>query len=1220
MARIEQLLFTQAALNSDSALNKLPEGHSRFRLNCRVITTDSGDDGNIENVKGNTAVSYTLPTGTNKVIGTFEEREENRLFIFIHNTSDNHSIVRYDGDTSSITEIIQSDILAFNVDNLITGIAVVEDRLYWTDGLNSQKKINIEKANFNKQAEFHLAMSYALSPSIQLSLQLFNAAGGSVFNAPNFYTTPPSTPGTIQSDLFDEIIYELERLGSTGDFVLENCGDYIKLVVNTTGHRTVAFTNNDPVNEAVNPNFPPKRSEAILRNMYNLPYTLDMINLIKKPPLDEIELASLANQITYFGISDKANPRSFDPDLKAKNFQFAYRYVWDDNEVSVLSSYSKLAPVGVLSAFEITVDAYLLKLQDDFLQNGDGLNMINFLEILVRESNDLPWSTLVQLPPHQIVNWDFRYEFDNSAVYTQIDQADAARLFDAVPIRSRALEVKDNRLFLDDAEQGIDCPCVDLGIRMDVDFIADGIGGVTGAPFKVPTFMRPAQYRFAIAYYDFADRKTTACITEEVSISTPAFGISLVDISNIIPDVPNPIRNGLIDMQFNVQGLDDIPAEATHYQILMTEQLTFADYESAIVDTVIFFLADKTTVVAFGATAEFMKVTINWDLFNDTPANADLSWIYQDGDELRWIQDGAYTYYTGDELKSEIENSPAINEYFMPIPPDMLFPSAQPTTAASVRFERPGKTSTDVVYFEIGEKYDITTYVNGIDVYRRHDGGDQNQARVVALTYRNDGGGFLELLGFPLGVNASEWAVGNEIFINGGAAFTFQGYHTITASTATTITTSTAYAGALVNVIMEVNQYAKTTISEGDMYRRKRNMIDSVTPSVPKEMLAYSARWEDNVPYDAWGQGRLNVFVTDLGKQERGYSIRFSNTSFEDTKINGLSTFEGLNFKDLTQDFGNITKLIRVQNRMLAITESETVSLFINENLYQQTSGNPTVVVSDEVIGYTNLLTGGAGTKHPESVAEEAGHVFFFDIEKGYVVRYTNEGLFPVSNNFMRTFFRNKSDAIRNTTAKVLGGYDRFFGEYIISFEAGGGDPAETLGFSERSNLWTSFYSYTPDFIGRLDQRLITFNNGATYTHNDNSTYNNFYGAQFTTQNRVVFKGDVPEAVKYWLSMAITTNGAWAAPQIDIPATVTGGVAMSSRLLETTFKKKENALWASFKRDLNTPNAPSALEGLINGRRLRGLVIDVLLESTNTDLISLSSVDVLYEHSEKTKK
>lgn len=1216
MAKIEQVLFIDGALNSDTALNKLPQGHSRSILNARIGVTNAGNDGNGENVRGNTLISYTLPTGTNKVIGSFEERERNRLFYFIHNASDNHSIVYYDGDSGTVIEIIESSILAFDLDFLITGIAVVEDRLYWVEGSNNQRKINIEKADFNKFAVIHMAMSYALGASTQLSVEIFDPNLVSVFTANNFYQTPPSTPGTIQSQVYDEIIYELNQLSIDAFATLVNCGDFIEVTMVNTGHYTMTFTNNDPNNTG---DFAPKRSKAILTNMYDQPYTNDMINLIKKPPLDQIELGNSNEQITYVNNTEDTNPRSFDPDLQAKNFQFSYRYIYDDGEVSVLSAYSKLSSASTPAT---DPDAILLKLEDDYIFNGDGLNMINFLEVLVRESNDFPWGTLVELSPAQIVNWDFRYEFGNEKVYPVVDPLDAARLFDAVPNFSRTLEVKDNRIFLDDAEQGIDCPCINLSVRMNIIEGPETAGEMTGAPFRSITFMRPAEYKFGIAYYDFADRKTTVCTDEEAAISTPNFADDLTDLTNVVPDTPNA-REGLIDMIFDVKSFE-IPPEATHYQLLMSEQLSYADYDAAAVESIVFFRADKTTVTTWLGVGidepEYMEITIDWNVFNDTPPNSNLEWIWEEGDFLRFLQRDTYAWYN-ETPAVEIESSSAVNSYLVAIPTAISPPSAEPLRESTVRFERYGKASTDVIYFEMGEKYNISNYSTNTgasqETYIRHEGGDQNQAITDAKRYDSDGG-FLRIITDSIfELNLLEWLIGNEIFVNGGQSFTFQGYHTITGVTATTITLATVFAGGITSHDMIVNQYAKTTVSEGDMYRRKRNMIDASAPTTPKLILTYSSRWEDNVPYNAWSQGRINVFAPEIGKSERGHSIRFSNKAFEDTEINGMSTFEGLNFKDLTKDYGNIRKLIRVENRLLCICESETLSLFIEENVYQQTAGDPTVVVSDEVIGYSNLLEGGAGTKHPESVVEESGHVFFFDIEKGYVIRYTSAGLFPISENFMRTFFRNKSNAIRGNNVKVYGGYDRFFKEYIIAFE---GSPGVTLGFHEKGEKWRSFYSYEPDFIGRLDQDILTWKDGALHRHNVNAVHNNFYGVQFTTQYRVVFKGDIPDAVKYWISLAITSNGNWSAPEIDIPATDPGGVAMSSRLLSTTFKRKENALWASFKRDLNTPNAPSTTEGLLNGRKLRGLTVDVLIESTDTTAISFSSVDVFYNHSEKTKK
>lgn len=152
-------------LNFDDELRDLQQGEMRYALNCRVGNSDNDNQGDIENVKGNVLVSFQLPAGSNKCIGAKEDLANKRMFYFVYNSNGNHGIYEFEESTNSINVILQSSVLNFDKNFLITGINVVGNLLYWTDNKNEPMKIDVEKAKANGYpTPFLVDYIYAIKP------------------------------------------------------------------------------------------------------------------------------------------------------------------------------------------------------------------------------------------------------------------------------------------------------------------------------------------------------------------------------------------------------------------------------------------------------------------------------------------------------------------------------------------------------------------------------------------------------------------------------------------------------------------------------------------------------------------------------------------------------------------------------------------------------------------------------------------------------------------------------------------------------------------------------------------------------------------------------------------------------------------------------------------------------------------------------------------------
>ena len=82
---------------------------------------------------------------------------------------------------------------------------------------------------------------------------------------------------------------------------------------------------------------------------------------------------------------------------------------------------------------------------------------------------------------------------------------------------------------------------------------------------------------------------------------------------------------------------------------------------------------------------------------------------------------------------------------------------------------------------------------------------------------------------------------------------------------------------------------------------------------------------------------------------------------------------------------------------------------------------------------------------------------------------------------------------------------------------------AVTLGFSEKSNRWSSFYTYYPDYYGKLHRTFISFKWGNLYTHDSDATNHClFYENPYPEEMKMdfSFNGDV-SSVKSWNNISI---------------------------------------------------------------------------------------------------
>jgi hypothetical protein len=142
-------------LNLDVAEYRISNGDYLDALNITKDAQGRGQDRVVSNIVGNTLLPYTLPEGTNKIIGFYADRVRNRAYYFLWNSGGYNSILYYSVDANLVAKVLESktdsnniDILNFNPSYKVLSVNLYYrddegDILFFNDGLNPPRSINV---------------------------------------------------------------------------------------------------------------------------------------------------------------------------------------------------------------------------------------------------------------------------------------------------------------------------------------------------------------------------------------------------------------------------------------------------------------------------------------------------------------------------------------------------------------------------------------------------------------------------------------------------------------------------------------------------------------------------------------------------------------------------------------------------------------------------------------------------------------------------------------------------------------------------------------------------------------------------------------------------------------------------------------------------------------------------------------------------------------------
>lgn len=1102
-----QLIQEHRTFSGGLDLDTSPEALSNENyVDALNITHSSGTQSHdkiITNIPGNTVFplgTYTMPSGQNISIGSFRDKIKNRIIDFLYNQNGYHQIRLWDFNNKTVSAIVNDkstqtggvSILNFNVQYRVHSVNILHrdstegDLLYWSDGYNPPRKINIDKA-----------------------------------------------------------------LG-------------------------------------------------LLKSSYGI-IDSSFINAGKEPPFS-CPSNNYVNDTT----------RNFN-NLRKKMFQFRFRYVYDDYEKSTYSPWGKVPlPSGNADPSIDSVATNNNRI-DIILQTGSSI--VTKIELVGRISNGNQWGdpflidTLDKSSLNISNNTSYTYKFFNDGVYNYINITESDLLYDAIPqVCDTQQFVNGNIIVYGAIKEGYNYDDVSLNVSMST-------GSEQGTPSPyitiLPYYFTPSyqlqpysnNINFTVQYTGYGTISGTASCVMHYSVYTSLnnnyygdltfspFSSSNLSIT-ILQSFPLQSGESITTVQTNITSAN---GQATNPQVV-SKFISLAKYDwysqyrfgLEYFDT----LGRTNTVYTNGGMSLFMpSYSETSNVANSPYINASInhlppSWAtsYQwvrsnnltQSQAFYWISlitynDGVYWYISIDNLfyyQKSINN--ATNYSYSFTPGDRI------------------KIIKGITSGTIYNNYDFE--INGLVLNPMINNTTQNGQYLkvtMATGVSFDNSSFIKVYtpSQTLSSNQDIYYEFGEVYsiINPG---TSQAYHQgmIQSQTAT--------------------QPATFKFTDGDYYFTTIQIPSNEVSPTSFYPLAYvmSSNFDDHFPSAFNSNGRPGAVFIDVKQLYYPTLVRYSLAYIQDTEVNQLNRFYDANQAEYTRDYGSIRRMSFWQNYLRIFQELKIGRVPVNQSVIQTQGPSDLIGQSALVLNSIQYYEGNFGIGDaPCSLASENYADYFADTNRGVVCRLSMNGIEPLSilyktnslyahmlpmynKNLLNSTVQNPNVSPPIAYPTVLGSFDTFKNEYVISLMKldrwrNGVQvinyPASTYGFSETRNMFESPYSYTPEWMDCINNTFVSFYGGELYTHDNFTTFCNFYGVQYDCYIQIVFNDNLILDKKY-TSLRETSNSIWYCDQINT------SLGQSSNIPSVFFKQLEGQANASFLRDALSAG------GLANGTPLKG--------------------------------
>jgi hypothetical protein len=402
------------------------------------------------------------------------------------------------------------------------------------------------------------------------------------------------------------------------------------------------------------------------------------------------------------------------------------------------------------------------------------------------------------------------------------------------------------------------------------------------------------------------------------------------------------------------------------------------------------------------------------------------------------------------------------------------------------------RQAQEEVYYEIGRSYDVNS--NGVLA------GDRTSVSPIGAYCNQDRPlQFFSTVILYAGDIISDGA-GNICIVNN----VYDGNNTVSGTDYYYVVDATLQSGTFSNgdtFVVGVNPLNLTNssdavvqLNEGDSYLRLRQLRYGQDAKTFNYLVDYveSDSVSDFFVSNNTSIGRPFTVLPDAKTVYRTGSVTYSDPFLIDVQTNGLSSFNPTlaNFYDLNYIHGSVRYMHNRDDSVIFLQDKKCGLFPVNRNIVQYADGGQNLTVSTDVVGTPQYYQGEFGVNNnPESVAVEAGRLYFADIRNGKVIRISRDGITPISEQGMDSYFKDKFASIVQyaSVKRVVGGVDDENGEYILSQEdirtsnvsITDGSTTYTFNLQTNSGSTVVFGSidYNDNIIFKADTEFRTFDN-----------------------------------------------------------------------------------------------------------------------------------------------
>jgi len=601
MARINNV-FSQGKMNKDLDERIIPNGEYRDAMNVQLSTSDGSDVGVIQNLLGNEILSDQINIAGGTCVGTVVDEKDNCIYWFVTDSNRDMILQYKDGEINTVFNDPSKQVLRFNKDNIITGINILDEFLFWTDNEYEPKKIHIQRS-IDGTSQDIAEQTKLFVKNVLTSVNVKESHITVIKKSPKYPPVLEMLDNRREGLISAIIQYDFESL-ETGD--------------------SIVFSDTDLGSQGLQHNW--RENDILVLQSYedNIPvvpleeFEIKLqITQIRISPLGRsggafnqyiytAEILSISS-LTPVGLDSQTGLAPsfvidlFEPTEKIFEFKFprfAYRWRYEDKEYSTFSPFSEVAflpgpfDYHPKKGFNLGMVNNLSQLFIKEFITSDIPEDVVAVDILYKESNsanvyvvdtlrkddpnisDAPYNNLYNAWTYENLYDDTnslqrqgKYEVKSETIYATLPSNQLLRSYDTVPRKALAQEITGNRLIYGNYVQNYDLNNLAVNFNVglstfeNVRYLQQPSGSITNVPNKSLKSLR--DYQVGVIYLDEYGRQTPI-----LSSNTGIKKLSKSDGDNY--------------NQFKVQCKHDPPAFAERFKFYIKE--TSSEYYNLALD------------------------------------------------------------------------------------------------------------------------------------------------------------------------------------------------------------------------------------------------------------------------------------------------------------------------------------------------------------------------------------------------------------------------------------------------------------------------------------------------------------------------------------------------------------------------------------------------------------------------------------------------------------